>query len=122
MLVAGIALIIAGVSLAQGEKPKAIKPAESGASTQEKGQGPSAEKGMVIVSLESRDKKITVIRGSKGTVYTISTKDGKPLAANISEGDLKAKYPDLYKQIKHGLAGNDATLRPWSVPAQTPAR
>jgi len=66
---------------------------------------------VVIGYMQSRDRIVTISREPKGTVYTIKNKDGKVLAENINEKDLKEKYPSVYSQVKYGLAGNDATLR-----------
>ena len=66
---------------------------------------------IVIGYMQSRDRVVTISQGPEGTVYTIKNKDGKALAENISEKDLKEKYPSVYSQVKYGLAGNDATLR-----------
>jgi hypothetical protein len=66
---------------------------------------------VVIGYLQTRDKIVTISRGPKGAVYTIKTTDGKTLAARLNEKRLQAKYPEIYNQIKSGLAANDATLR-----------
>jgi hypothetical protein len=66
---------------------------------------------IVIGYMQSRDRVVTISQGPEGTVYTIKNKDGKALAENISEKDLKEKYPSVYSQVKYGLAGNDARLR-----------
>jgi hypothetical protein len=66
---------------------------------------------VVIGSLQTRDKIVTISRGPKGIVYTIQDKDGKIVGKRLQEKDLQAKYPGIYQQIKSGLAGNDATLR-----------
>lgn len=76
------------------------------ASGQDKGK-----KDNVIGYLHTRDKIVTIVREPNGTVYTIKTKSGKTLATRIREEDLQAKYPDVYRQVKDGRAGNDATLR-----------
>ncbi len=69
------------------------------------------KKDNVIGYLHTRDRIVTIVRGPNGIVYTIKTKTGKTLATKIREKDLQAKYPDVYRQVKDGLAGNDATLR-----------
>ena len=66
---------------------------------------------VVIGYMQSRDRVVTISQGPEGTVYTVKNKDGKVLAENISEKDLKSKYPSVYSQVKYGLAGNDARLR-----------
>ena len=63
-----------------------------------------------IGHLESRNRIITISKGPKGPLYTVKTKDGKIIAKKIDEKNLQAKYPDIYQQIKSGVAGNDATL------------
>jgi hypothetical protein len=79
---------------------------------QDEDQKPQAtnKNSVVIGYMQSRDRVVTISQGPKGTVYTIKNKDGKVLAENISEKDLKEKYPSVYSQIKYGLAGNDARL------------
>ena len=76
------------------------------------GASQATDKSSVVIGyMQSRDRVVTIRRSSKGTVYTIKDKDGKVLAKNISENDLKGKYPFIYDQVKYGLAGNDAGLR-----------
>jgi len=65
----------------------------------------------VIGYLYTRDKIISIVRNPSGIVYTIKSKSGKTLATKVREKDLQAKFPDVYRQVKDGLAGNDATLR-----------
>ncbi len=75
-----------------------------------KTQKASAGKYVVIGSLQSRDKVVTISQGPKGIVYTVQNKNGKILAHRIKEKDLQAKYPGIYSQVKTGLAGNGAFL------------
>jgi hypothetical protein len=78
----------------------------------EKKTGQSASDGAPVIGhLESRDRTITITKGPKGPLYTVKTKDGKIIAKKIDEKNLQAKYPDVYHQIKSGVAGNDAALR-----------
>jgi|WetSurMetagenome_2_1015567.scaffolds.fasta_scaffold441910_1 hypothetical protein len=73
--------------------------------------GQAAPKGATVIGhLESKDRVITVSQGTKGPLYTITTKEGKVLASKMDEKSLQAKYPDLYHQVKDGVAGNDARL------------
>ena len=90
---------------------KGDKPVKSQAGQQNKRQQTPAQKYVVIGSLQSRDKVVTISQGPKGIVYTIKTKDGKTVAKELNEKDLQAKYPGIYHQVKSGLAANDATLR-----------
>jgi len=121
-----VALMIAGGLSAQVGDQKASEPDKLKAGEQEIGQKASAGKDGVIGYLESRDKIVTLLQGPKGTLYTVKTKDGKTLAAKLSEKDFQTKYPALHDQVKHGLAGNDATLRKPSErpiePVDVPAR
>ncbi len=103
-------MLMAALSFAQ----IAGDPARSAAKKPEQTPQASAGKDVVIGYLESRNRTVTILRSSQGTVYTVKTKDGKTLAKKLKDKDLQAKYPDLYDQIKNGLAGNDATLRPIS--------
>jgi hypothetical protein len=61
--------------------------------------------------LQTRDKIVMISRGAKGSLYTVKSKDGKVLSSKINERDFEDKYPVLFRQVKNGLAGNDATLR-----------
>ena len=90
---------------------KGDEPAKSQAGQQNQRQQTPAQKYVVLGSLQSRDKVVTISQGPKGIVYTIKTKDGKTVAKELNEKDLQAKYPGIYHQIKSGLAANDATLR-----------
>jgi hypothetical protein len=105
-----IAVMMPEGSSGQAEKKKDNQPAKSQLIDQNKKPATSVEKGSVMGHLQFRDKVVTIIRGSKGPEYTIKTKDGRTLAESIGEKDLKAKYPAIFNQVKHGLAGNDATI------------
>ena len=74
-------------------------------------QSGERNEGVVICYLQSRNNIVTISSGTDGNVYTVRTKDGKTMAAKLSEADFQGKYPALYKQIKSSVAGNDATLR-----------
>ena len=105
-LTIGAMLIFTGASLAQNEDQipgyaSELKKAENG----------SPKNGDIFGHLQTRDRIITISKGRKGTVYTVKSRDGKVLNANLSEKDFRAKYPSLYEKVKYGLAGNDATLR-----------
>jgi hypothetical protein len=106
ILAVGFAWMPAGSLFAQSGDPP--KPASAVTKTVEKA---SPGTGAVIGHLQSRDKVVTISKGKKGTVYTVKDKDGKMLNADLSEKDFQSKYPALYDQVKHGLAGNDASLR-----------
>ena len=66
----------------------------------------------VIGYLEKRDRVITVKSSSKGTVYSVATKDGKILFENISADRLKAQAPEIHDLIKTGVAADARLTRP----------
>lgn len=102
-------LVALATVLAQNSKTTGKKPEPQGTAQGNTGQTVPQGKS-VIGHLESRDRIITVNQGTKGPLYTITTKEGKVLASKMDEKSLQAKYPDLYHQVKDGVAGNDARL------------
>ncbi len=99
-------LTAAAGPLAQADKAGSNAPAQSQVKQDKAAQ---SGKGVVIGYLHTRDKVVTISRGSKGAVYTVKNKAGKVLALNLNEKAFRAKYPALYDQVRNGLAG-DATL------------
>lgn len=71
---------------------------------------PDKEAYPVIGYLEKRNCVITIKSSPHGTVYSVSTKDGKVLHENVSAEQLKAQAPEIYEVIKTGNA-NDARLQ-----------
>lgn len=53
---------------------------------------------------------ITIFTGDDGPLYTVKNKDGTVLTHKINEQELQAKHPELYRDLKTGIAGNDASL------------
>jgi hypothetical protein len=106
----GIVLLFPDRPFGQTEKKEMVQTIRSQSAEQ------NTEKAYVIGHLQTRDKVVTITRGEKGTLYTVKTKDGKMLAENLSEKALETKYPVVFKQIKYGQAGNDATLHKVSIP------
>lgn len=99
------------------------EPARSEEQNQNKKDSKIQAQGVVIGYIESRDRIVTIARGPKGSVYTVKSKDGKVLDAKLSDKEFETKYPDIHKQIKEGLAGNDASLRKGEIrklPVQPP--
>ena len=62
----------------------------------------------VIVHLERRDERITVSAGRGGPVYTVASRSGEVLWKELSEGELRAKAPELHQFLKSALAGQSA--------------
>ena len=103
-----VILMTAGTTPAQSHKTSESSETKT---TAQKKNGQAAPQGASVIGhLESRDRIITVSKGPKGPLFTITTKDGKILATRIDEKRLQAKYPDLFHQVKTGIAGNDARL------------
>jgi hypothetical protein len=108
LFVVATVLTTLGTAPAQSHKTSDIPGTKS---TAQKKSGQTVPQGASVIGhLESKDRIITVSKGPKGPLYTITTKDGKILATKIDEKSLQAKYPDLYHQVKTGIAGNDARL------------
>ena len=109
MLVLSILLVNPGDLMTQGQGAE-----RSGkkASEQKQSHQSANMKGSVIGHLESRNRIITITSGPKGPLYTVKTKDGKTLATKIDEKALQAQYPDIYHELKSGVAGDDATVHP----------
>jgi hypothetical protein len=102
--------VLTMVNAALAQNQKGSESSETRTAVQKK-NGQTVPKGASVIGhLESRDRIITVSKGPKGPLYTIKTKDGKILATRIDEKSLQAKYPDIYHQVKTGIAGNDARL------------
>ena len=74
------------------------------------GTDQSADDMPVIGHLEKRGQVITIYAGEKGPLYTVKTKEGKIIAEKIDDTQLQARLPDLYRDLKSAVAGNDASL------------
>lgn len=64
----------------------------------------------VIGHLEKGGQVITIYAGEKGPLYTIKTKTGEVIAEKIDDTQLQARLPNLYRDLKNAVAGNDASL------------
>ena len=70
--------------------------------------------------MEGRDRLITIRAGPQSPLYSVTTKEGKVVFENLSTKQLKAQAPEIYNEIKSGLAGDasvgrtfiDASCRP----------
>lgn len=60
--------------------------------------------GSVIGRLKTRDRVITITSGPDGPLYTIESKEGELIAANLSGEELATRFPALYKKIEKSLA------------------
>jgi L-ascorbate metabolism protein UlaG (beta-lactamase superfamily) len=66
----------------------------------------------VIGYLKQRDRVITIKSGPQSPLYSVTTKDAKVLFENLAAEQLKAQAPDVYNEIKTGLAGDARVWRP----------
>ena len=80
-------------------------------------RGKAVPVGPIIGHLETRDKRITVRSGPDGPVYTVKSDDGKILAEGVPQSQLLARFPELESLVEHGIAADDARLRPAIDPA-----
>ena len=82
----------------------------AGASDTNRSFSASTDEDMLIGYLEKHGQVIAIYAGDEGPLYTIKTKDGEVIAEKIDEKQLQAKHPDLYRDLKSAVAGNDASL------------
>jgi hypothetical protein len=75
-----------------------------------------AEEPTVITHLITRDRVITITSDSNGLLYSVSTKDGAVIDANLSEEQLQAKYPEVYDNVRPAIASDESTegVIPWA--------
>src|SRR3982751_3552732 len=81
------------------DKPKVASKASTAVKSEDRTKTSSAANFPVIGHIEKRHRTITIKSGPKGTVYSISTADGKVLFENLSAEQLRAKAPDLNELI-----------------------
>ena len=65
----------------------------------------------VIGQIRTKDKVLIIRSGADGPLYTVKSREGNFLAADINAEELNEKYPELKEIAEKGLAGNDASLR-----------
>lgn len=68
---------------------------------------PSSVKRPVIVYIESRNCRIAVHSGSR---YTVVSKNGEVLSADVTDDELKARYPKLHQIVEYSYASAWAGL------------
>ena len=68
---------------------------------------PTGETGpfVVIGHLEHRDRIVTIKSGDQGTVYSVTSKDGKLLFENLTAAQLKEQSPEIHSFIEAATAG-----------------
>ena len=58
----------------------------------------------VIVRLVGRTKTMTVTATAKGPTYSVVSASGEQLLTQGTLDDLRRQHPDLYRQVRQGLA------------------
>ncbi len=58
----------------------------------------------VVGHLKTRDKVITIRTGAAGPLYTVTSENGTVLATDLSPAELSARFPDLERVVKSGIA------------------
>ena len=61
----------------------------------------SPKKRRVIVYIENRNWRIAIHAGSR---YTVTSKNGKVLLADVTSDELKARYPKLHEMVEFSYA------------------
>ena len=108
IVVSAIALIFAGsVSLAHSESDKPSTPTiQKAETTADVGDRVAASSEYpVIGTVKTRDRTIVIVSGPDGPLYSVRDKNGTVVSLELSEKDLQAQHPGIYRHIKGGLAG-----------------
>jgi hypothetical protein len=61
---------------------------------------------VVLGHFETREHKLTWLVGDDGPRFTICTRDGELLAADLSPSDVEARFPALGDFVRSALAGD----------------
>jgi len=86
------------------------KPAQQGcigksdAQAAEKSTAPGAASQPVIGILETTDRIIVILTGPEGPRYSIKSRAGRMLGSNLTDKQLEATDPEIYKLIQQALA------------------
>ncbi len=67
-------------------------------------QDSAAADQLVIGHLKTTDKSVTIHVGSGGPYYTVTSKSGEVLAADLSTRELSEKFPELQDVAEKGIA------------------
>ncbi len=60
----------------------------------------------LLLELVGLDRTITIRSGANGPVYSVSSGDGRIVAANLTEMQLQTEHPQLYELINSAIADN----------------
>ena len=88
----------------------------SGCGTQSGRVQPESPEGKlpVIVYLEMRNEVVSIMSGYEGSVYTVTTKDGRILGKQLSEQELQVKLPNIYRFLKTSYADDGKGSAIWA--------
>jgi hypothetical protein len=75
-----------------------------------------ASEGLAIVHPSEWDYVVSVTPSENGTVYSVSSADGRELAAGLSEQELVEKYPELYAHAQSAEVDSRASSESPSLP------
>lgn len=60
---------------------------------------------VTIARLVKRNHVITISQGNDGQMlYAIATTDNEPIAANLSDEQLQARFPEIYDSLRPAIA------------------
>jgi hypothetical protein len=94
-----------GQAKADAGKPEGSSPPKSAAKPAEKSSSTTALQPRAIVRLKGRDEIVTVhYLGAHRVTFSIFTRQGKPIAKDISLKTLQASYPAIYKAYRTSYA------------------
>lgn len=65
------------------------------------------ENNLTITRLVMRDCIVVISQGEDEVKYSVKTKDGNVIHANLNETELAAKHPEIYEQVRPAYATDD---------------
>ncbi len=77
----------------------------------------AAAPGAVIVTLRSRNGRVTVYASEVGPLFTITKNDGTVEAKQLSYVELQDRYPDHYRAFRNSIAADGRMYAGYYEPA-----
>ncbi len=68
----------------------------------------------VIVHLQTRHEVLTVLASPDGPAYTVRTREGRVLGERLSEQQLQAQLPHIYRLLKSSYADDEQRSVVWA--------
>ena len=109
-----IGFFSAGLAIALTWGCSLKKPAQQGftgnpgTQAAEQSTAPGAASRPVIGILETTDRIIVILAGPEGPRYSIKSRAGQMLGSNLTDKQLEAADPEIYKLIQQALAGQQS--------------